>query len=269
MITSSTTQKYSRVFAIALFLVLLCSSCINSTPVIQKVPVTQLATILVTKEVTQEVTRVVQVPVTVTPRDTAILTPTPLSIPAPAEGTLTGTILMHSDCMYGPGSGYLYKYSVMADDLIEAIGRNMDGSWLYVQAVGGWNPCWIQAELVKFASGDIDSLPVVYSRLPYSNQYNPPDAKANRDGNEVTISWKAIWMSLDDYRGYLIEAWVCQDGMQIFDPIVYAPPLASNTGNLSVKLTDEAGCSIASSARIYSAQKQGYSYWNNIPWPGY
>ena len=76
-------------------------------------------------------------------------------------------------------------------------------------------------------------------------------------------------MSLDDYRGYLIEAWICRDGAQIFDPIGYIPPLSSNTGTLSFKVTDEPGCILPSSARIYSAVKQGYSGWNIIPWPAY
>jgi len=222
-----------------------------------------------------EVTRVVEVPVTVTPADTPLSTFTlspRLAIsgsPAPTPRPYNINLMQHSDCLYGPGSGYLYKYSVQPDTHMEAIGRNLDGSWLYIQDVGGWNPCWIQAALVNFTFGDINGLPVVYPRLPYSNQYNPPDASAHRDGAEVTISWKAVWMSLDDYRGYLIEAWICEGGMQIFDPIIYIPPLASNIGTLSVKLTDEPGCTLPTTVRIYSAQKQGYSNWNNIPWPAY
>jgi hypothetical protein len=171
--------------------------------------------------------------------------------------------------MYGPGLGYLYKYSVFAGNPTEAIGRNLDGSWLYIQDVGGWNPCWIQATRVNSTIGDISGLPIVYSRLPFSNQYNSPDASARRDGTEVTISWKADWMSLDDYRGYLIEAWLCQAGVQVFDPIFYVPSLASNTGTLSINVTDEPGCALPSSARIYSAQKQGYSISSNVPWPAY
>jgi len=76
-------------------------------------------------------------------------------------------------------------------------------------------------------------------------------------------------MSLDDYRGYLIEAWLCQGGAQIFDPISYVPPLASNTRTLSIQVTDEPGCTLPSNARIYSAVKQGYSNWNNVSWPAY
>jgi hypothetical protein len=260
-------------------LVFLGSACSISLPapaektIIQTTQVTQLATILVTKEVTQEVTRVVEVPVTVTPADTPLVTLTPSvsssisGSPAPSPAAPEVTILEHADCLYGPGLGYLYKYSVFPNNPMEAIGRNLDGSWLYIQNVGGWNPCWIQSALVKVPGGDINGLPIVYSKLPYSNQYNSPDATARREGTEVTISWKADWMSLDDYRGYLIEAWICQGGVLIFDPIIYIPPLASNTGSLSVKVTDEPGCVLPSIVRIYSAQKQGYSIGSNVPWP--
>jgi len=255
------------------------SACSISLPgtvkesVNQNFLVTQVSTELVTKEVTREVTRLVEVPVTVTPAITpsSTVTPPPSSTSSDSttasSGSLEVTILKHSDCMYGPGSVYLYKYSVFTDNPMEAIGRNWDGSWLYIQSIDGWNPCWIQANLVQLTSGKINGLPIVYSRLPYSNQYNSPDASAHRDGSEVTISWKADWMSLDDYRGYLIEAWLCQAGVQVFDPVNYVPPLASNVGSLSITVLDEPGCTLPSSARIYSAQKQGYSIGSNIPWP--
>lgn len=164
---------------------------------------------------------------------------------------------------------YLYKYSLLTNDQVEVLGRNPDGSWLYIQKAQGWNPCWIQQGNLEFDTNQTNILPVVYSSLPYSNQYLPPDASAHREDSQVTISWKAVWMSLDDYRGYLIEAWVCQDGAQVFLPISYYPPLADNTGTLSITIKDEPGCSLPSSARIYSAEKQGYSDLSNIPWPGY
>jgi hypothetical protein len=83
----------------------------------------------------------------------------------------------------------------------------------------------------------------------------------------VTIYWNAVWMASDDYRGYLIEAWVCQGGTQVFLPIGYAPKYAENTGLLGVTVTDEPGCIAPSSARIYTAEKHGYSNWRKIDWP--
>lgn len=283
MIPPNTHHKCHQVLTIALLLVFAGSACTFALPIsapataAQPILITQVNTQLMTREVTQEVTQIVEVSVTVTPSDTPLYTLTPSLTPI-ITGTpkITSTpeppevsILEHSDCLYGPGSVYLYKYSLAAAALMEVVGRNMDGSWLYIQEVHGWNPCWIQTSLVKFNAGDISNVPVVFPALPFSNQYDPPDATARRDGNEVTISWKAVWMSLDDYRGYLIEAWVCQGGKQVFQPISYVPPLDSNTGTLSVTVTDEPGCDVPSNGRIYSAEKHGYSAWQRIFWPPY
>ena len=280
MMNSSTIHlKCFRLFSVVLLLVVAGNACIFSanTPVIQTIQVTQVVTQLVTRDVTEEKTLLIEIPVTVTPSDTPLytftpsLTPTSTSTPTitPIPEPPVVAILENSDCLYGPGSAYLYKYNVLTSALMEVIGRNMDESWLYIQNVHGWNPCWIQAALVEFRTGDIGSVPFTYSTLPYSNQYRSPEATAHRDGIDVTISWKAVWMSLDDYRGYLIEAWVCQTGTQVFVPMSYVPSLASNTGALTVKVTDEPGCNAPSSARIYSVEKHGYSEGANIPWPAY
>ena len=279
MITTNVTLNYIRALICSFLLTFVGSSCSTSLPGITEKPAnknalaTQLSTVLVTREVTREVTRLVEVPVTATPAimPSSTFTPPANSTTSDSPGALSEplevTILKHSDCMYGPGSVYLYKYSVFTDNPMEAIGRNWNGSWIYIQSIAGWNPCWIQADFVKRSSGNVNELPIASSKLPYSNQYNSPDASAHRDGNEVTISWKADWMSLDDYRGYLIEAWLCQAGEQVFDPIGYVPPLASNVGSLSIIVLDEPGCNLPSSARIYSAQKQGYSVGSYVPWP--
>ncbi len=57
---------------------------------------------------------------------------------------------------------------------------------------------------------------------------------ASRSGDEVTVWWDLISMSLDDNRGYLIEAEVCQDGQMI--------SLAINPWEPPAVLQDEAGC---------------------------
>ncbi|MGB8215645.1 MAG: hypothetical protein WCE68_19010 [Anaerolineales bacterium] len=277
MITPSNRLQFYRVITAFMLLIFVGSSCTfsPSTPVIRTVQVTQVVTQLVTLDVTQEETRIVEVPITVTPSVTPLYTFTPSLTPTitntptitPTQEPPVVTVLEHSDCFYGPGSGYLYKYSVMAASSMEVVGRNLDGSWLYIQSVGGWNPCWIQTALVKFNAADSENIPIVYSTLPYANEYSSPDATVQRNGDEVTISWKAVWISFDDYRGYLIEAWVCQGGTQVFIPLSYVPLVANNTGILSVKVTDGPGCNVPSSARIYSVEKHGYSAPSNIPWP--
>jgi hypothetical protein len=79
--------------------------------------------------------------------------------------------------------------------------------------------------------------------------------------NEVLIFWDLVPMSFDDDRGYLIEAWVCQDGQHRFVPVHYWEPPAV--------IVDEPGCEETSSARIYTAEKHGYTAWTPIWWPSY
>jgi hypothetical protein len=267
-----------RVLTIGLLLAVGLTACgllPAQAPVIQTVQVTQVVTQLVTQEVTRDVTRIVEVPVTVTPTETPVFTYTPTLSPTispiptitPTAEPPIVTVIEDTNCLYGPGAMYLYKYGLRTSDLMEVIGRNMEGTWLYVQVVHGWNPCWIDANLIRFDTGDITTVPIVYSMLPYSNQYQPPIASAERKDSVVTIYWKAVWMTTDDYRGYLIEAWVCQGGTQVFVPIGYAPTYAQNAGTLGVQVTDEPGCGVPSSARIYVAEKHGYSPWRKIPWP--
>jgi hypothetical protein len=264
-------------------LLLMCAACSpvaetpSPTPVLQTVEVTRAVTL----EVTREVTRIVEiaVPVTVTPSLTPAISLTPsLTSTITRTPTITSTpeppvvtILVHSACNFGPGGAYLYKYGLNETSWMEVIGRNLDGSWLYVQGVHGWNPCWVKADLVSFnAGGDLSNynVPIVYSVLPWSGLYRPPDGiQAFRSGNEVTIYWNAVRMTDDDYRGYLIEAWLCQAGQQVFKPVGYMPPLDQNLGTLGIKVVDEPGCLVPSSARIYTAEKHGYTGFMVIPWP--
>ncbi len=85
----------------------------------------------------------------------------------------------------------------------------------------------------------------------------------------MTIFWQPVYMTEDDYRGYLIEAWVCQGGVRVFLPIKYVTSFAQNNSMMEVKVTDEPGCDVPSSARIYSAEKHGYTAYRMVPWPGF
>ncbi len=245
-------------------------------PVLQKVEVTRE----VTRVVTSEVTRIVNIPVTLSPTPTLIQTFTPTIFPTitslPSETPTTVlprvTILVTSACLYGPGSAYLYKYGLNATVWMTVIGRNMDGSWLLVKAPVDplWNACWIKATLVKFDSGEIKDVPITWTALPYSTLYKPsPAVSANRVGNTVSIFWQPVWMTEDDYVGYLIEAWVCQGGSQVFLPIKYSTSFDQNSSMMVIQIEDENGCDLPSSARIYTVEKHGYTDYRMIPWPAY
>lgn len=250
------------------------------------------ATVLQTVIHTVEVTRLIEVPVTVTLSPTPDESPTPTGTPtitetaAPtAAPSSTPTyspprirVRMWSQCRYGPGVGYLYKYDLFEGNLMEVFGwreilaQQTDGTWaprtwLYVRAVGGVNLCWVNSNLVEVVRGDIYDAPVYYAMLPGSELYQPVKAvEAWREGNLVTVMWRSIWMTEDDYRGYLIEAWVCHGGQLYFTPVGY---VGVNVTNPAVLIPDEPGCSELSNARLYAAEKHGYTYWISVPWPDY
>ncbi len=241
---------------------------------------------------TVEVTRVVEIPVTVTLTPTSNESPTPSSTPTITDTptqtpshTSTPTyspprirVKMWSQCRYGPGVGYLYDYDLFDGNLMEVIGwreilaQQRDGTWqpsvwLYVRAVGGVNICWVNSNLVEVVRGDIFDAPVFTSRLPYSQLYQAPKAvEAWRDGNMVTVMWSSIWMTEDDYRGYLVEAWVCHGGQLYFAPVGY---VGVNVANPAVLIPDEPGCSELSGGRLYATEKHGYTTWIQVPWPDF
>jgi hypothetical protein len=77
-------------------------------------------------------------------------------------------------------------------------------------------------------------------------------------------------MTEDDYRGYLVEAWVCQNGQLTFTPLEWFPPLKDNVGGMSIYVIDEPGCLEPSSARVYAVEKHGYTGYRVVPsWPPY
>lgn len=169
------------------------------------------------------------------------------------------TVLMQANCRYGPGTAYLYAHGLYEGNHGEVNGRNYSGTWLWIKPDNlDWH-CWVAASVVE-VQGDIRTVVVHRSSLPYSSLYGPPGkVHASRDGDRVVVSWEAVWMTDDDYRGYLIEATVCQDGNLI--------PIAVQTDRTSYDFSDEQKCSGESSGRLYSVEKHGYSDPVEIPWP--
>ena len=276
----------SRSTLVGLIVLLGAAAACNAQPAIREVTVVQ--TVLQTLEVT----RIVDVPVTITPSFTFNFSPTftstPTETPTPlptATPTSTPTysapvvkVLMHSACMYGPGVAYLYKYDLFTNTLMEVLGwqeilsQNKPGVWeptvwLYIQAIGGTNPCWILSSLVQVVRGNINDTPQYTAMLPFSELYKPvPAVDAWRNGNEVTIMWHSIYMTEDDYRGYLVETWVCHSGQIYFAPVSW---VGLNITNPAVIVPDEPGCSQPSSGRVYAAEKHGYTQWRLVPWPSF
>ena len=200
--------------------------------------------------------------ITLTPTitDTPTITPTPSHTPTPtATPIIRGRVLVQANCRYGPGSAYLYEWGLYPRNRVTVLGRNQDASWVYVDPWNYIDFCWVKTEFLEL-DGDVANIPQIRTLLPYTEFYWPPtNVQASRIGDQVMVTWYLVPMSLDDDRGYLIEAWLCQDGQLRFTPLhFWASPAF---------ITDEPGCMEPSSARIYTAEKHGYTEWVLIPWP--
>jgi hypothetical protein len=197
---------------------------------------------------------------TPTPDYSPTISPIPTKTPtATATPEIRGRVREQANCRYGPGAAYLYEWGLYPGNRVTVLGRNQDGSWVYVDPWTYVDYCWVKTELLDL-TGDVFSVAQVWTLLPYTEFYHPPtNVSATRVGDEVTVRWDDVWMSLDDDRGFLIEAWVCRDGQLIFTAInPWDPPAV---------LVDEAGCMQPSSGRIYTAEKHGYTEWILIRWP--
>lgn len=212
--------------------------------------------------------------VTSSPTVTPTFTPSPTASPTftPVYSILRGEVLADTACYHGPGSMYLYKYGLKAASNLEIIGRNegANGLWLYVRAIGGKNPCWMNARFMN-VGGDVASLEPVYpdkAPLPRARNYPPPTGVvAIRNGDQVTVSWDfATPIPLSDRESanspyYLVELWTCQRGRIVFTPKGAFDPIVS--------VTDEPGCSQPSHGRVFLSDIDGYDGPIEIQWPRY
>ncbi len=263
----------------ALLLSLISASCApRETPQ----PAAQAATATRTAETPTLTPSVTFTPThTPIPSSTLTITPTPsetpTATPTPTYTILRGEVIVeHASCRYGPGAPHLYKYGLVVGSNLEIIGR-MDilsqteaggwapATWIQVQAIGGNNPCWVNAKLMNIKGALMSVAPVkpVDVALPQSPYYSPLTfVTAARNGNEVTISWNGIALRAGDDSEqfpYLIEAWVCQNGQVHFAPL--------GSYRTTAKIPDEPGCDEPSHGRLYAVEKHGYTKWIEIPWP--
>ena len=200
---------------------------------------------------------------TQTPTPSITLSPTisltPTITPTPTFDFPDATVLMQANCRYGPGTAYLYSHGLYEGDHAEVNGRNSSGSWLWIQPENLDRHCWVAASVVEVV-GDVRTVAVVQSSLPYSTFYGPPgNVQASRDDDIVSVTWEEVWMTEDDYRGYLIEAIVCQNGSLV--------GIAVHTDDLRYDFADDQSCSGDAGGKLDTADKHGYSHPVLIPWP--
>ncbi len=194
---------------------------------------------------------------------TITLTPTMTFTPTYDFPKVTVNVA-HAACLYGPATAYLWKYDLVQGDTGVVWGRAPNGSnWLYVK-IDRWNDtCWLSPYVVDVV-GDISVMLVQQVKLPITNALYaaPTDVEAVRQGDEVTVSWEAVWMTEDDDRGYFLDVWVCQGGLYLWMPV--SLPDQYHT---VATFTDEPGCAWPSSGKLYTVEKHGYTSPVDIPWP--
>ena len=198
-------------------------------------------------------------------------------------------------CRYGPGAGYEYKYGLVMDNWEDVIGRvqilsrKPDGTWapatwLLIQSLNHdpYTKCWVNAEFTKVIRGDLNTVPDYFSKPKAPEIYGasqlysqPTEVSARRDGNFVTVFWLPVYMTEDDYVGYMIEAFVCYQGHYYFAPVGYSDSFQQNWDEhnsgveLTVRIPDGPGCSQPSQGQIFLAEKHGYTVGVVIPWPAF
>jgi len=169
-------------------------------------------------------------------------------------------------CKFGPAKAYLWANDLKAGDTGIVWGRAPYGSsWLYVKWDRWPNACWVSPSVVDLV-GDPNRVIVERIRLPITNAlYKPPtNVRAERQGDQVTVTWDSVWMTQDDDRGYFLEVWVCQGGY-----LVWVPASLPNQYLTEFTFTDQPGCSTPSKGEIRTVEKHGLTDAVPIPWPPY
>jgi hypothetical protein len=259
--------------ALPVVVLLLASACapVTSTPLPSPVIPTMTSTQKPTNTTTPLPPATSTPTLTFSPTFTLTPQPTETDVPTltiePSYVELRGVVNQgHVNCYYGPSKAYLYKYGLLKGNRLDIIGWLPDTGYLEVQAIGGDNPCWMNMEFMDI-DGDVNSVKPVHPdeiKLPMSPYYPAlAFAKAERDGDEVTVTWSPLKLKAGDdseQEPYLLEAWVCRAGRLTFVPV--------GAYQNQVKVVDEPGCEEPSHARVYGVEKHGYTRYLEFEWPG-
>jgi len=203
---------------------------------------------------------------TITTTATKTLTPTVTQTPTITQ-TRTNTPSPTFDFLdvEGPSKSFLHAADLYEGDHGEVRGRFIYSDWLYVKFDKLNYHCWVSPYIVGVA-GDISNMNYVDYDLQSVGSfdlYEPAQIKeVYRRGDEVTIEWTRVPMTEDDDRGYLIVAFVCQDGAYLWWTKSFEDQYTT-----SYTVEDDGTCSLPSSGVLYTVEKHGFSEPVTIPWP--
>jgi hypothetical protein len=195
---------------------------------------------------------------------TPTITFTPTITATPTFAFPSATVNKQAHCRYGPSVAFLHAADLYPGDTGQVNGRFEYSGWLYMKFDKLNYYCWVAPSVVDVV-GDVNTL--YYTELDLQSighsQYGPPgNISAVRNGDEVTISWDQVEMTADKDRGYLIIAFVCQNGAYLWWTYSYGDQYST-----SYTVKDEAGCPAPSEGVLYTVEKHGFSQPATIPWP--
>jgi hypothetical protein len=261
-----------RVSLLAMIFIAGCSGVVNPPTAAPPSPVptqtlteTPHPTATATATFTPTVTPTVTATPTVTSTPTITLTPTqtetPTITPTPTRDYPDVTVKMQANCRYGPGTAYLYRWGLYPGDKADVRGRNWDGSWLWIhpENMPPRANCWA-SKIVLNETVDNAAVNFVIVELPRTTFAGPPgEVSAARSGKEVTVTWEVVTLSDDKRRGYLLEAMVCENGLNY--------PMIVHTDDTRYTFPDHQDCPQKPSVKLYTAEKHGYSDPVDVDWP--
>jgi hypothetical protein len=195
---------------------------------------------------------------------TSTITFTPTITATPTFAFPNVTVNKQAHCRYGPSVAFLHAADLYPGDTGSVNGRFEYSGWLFIKFDKLKYYCWVAPTVVDVV-GDINTIKYIEPNLQsvgYSNYGPPGNIKAVHNGDEVTITWDQVEMTTDQDRGYLIVAFVCQNGNYLWWTDSYHDQF---TTTYTVK--DEAGCSTPSEGLLYTVTKEGFSKPAKIPWP--
>lgn len=199
---------------------------------------------------------------TLAPTNTPTEASTPTESPTPTEAAIIVSAISQAFCRYGPSTAFLPNVDIFQGDTMVVEGRYEYGGWLWVKPDKVDRHCWIAASLVEPAVDKTQIFIVDYLvSLPYTKDIAAPkNVIAVRNGSTVTISWEPINVTPEGFRGYLIDAFVCQNGAYM--------KFITTTNNTSYVITDQKNtCAGPSGAVLYGGTAIGYTDPVVITWP--
>jgi len=130
-------------------------------------------------------------------------------------------------------------------------GRSQYNGWLYVKFDRLPDFCWVSNYVVDVV-GDPKTVTIqpVLLWITDALYLSPENVRTERKGDQVTISWDPVYMTVDDDRGYFLDLMVCQNLS-----LVWLPMSLPDQYHTTITVTDQAGCNWPSHGQIYTVEK--------------